>query len=236
MAGENWDKFIAGLHKIGSQFQGSGNMDNFKQGLSTLTSSTGPDWMNFGSDSSAGAGIQKQLQDWIKQNQGAYDAAQKSEGAVEHSGPQGVTMTNSPNIAAAVGKTAAGKAASGAGAGSKAFISPLAIQLFFSKAIAPLLQQISGEQSQAIDQFKAAGGKVDPRQLASMQNVNHALAGAAVAAPAVDALMGQVNQVLNAQNKAYYEAMRANALGTAGSGADLLSQLGSLGLTNPSGG
>lgn len=99
-------------------------------------------------------------------------------------------------------------------------VSPLEVQAYFQKAIAPMLEQIQQHQENAIQQFVsgAGAGNVDQRQLASMQNVNNALAGAAVASPGLDMLMNQVNQALNSQQKAYYEALRAQALGAAGTG------------------
>lgn len=115
-----------------------------------------------------------------------------------------------------------------ANAGPQPWISPLAVQAYFAKAIAPMLAQIQGHQDQAIKDFvgAAGAGNVDQRQLASMQNVNNALAGAAVAGPGLDMLMNQVNAALNAQQKAYFAA-QSNQQATAG-GGDLTAFLQSL--------
>lgn len=106
------------------------------------------------------------------------------------------------------------------------FVSPLAMQAYFAKTIGPMLEQIGKRQDQAITDFvsKAGAGNVDQTQLASMKNVNNALAGAAVAAPGLDMLMNQVNAALNAQQKAYFAAQSGATAG----GGDLMTQLASL--------
>lgn len=208
---ENVDRLKRGLGKIKDVFTES--PDSPTSPLHDLLSSTGPDWLGYGGH---GGELQKQLADWIAANKDKYDKAIASEPKPQSDQQSAATP--------AAGSTSTPAAQPGQ---STQFVNPLAMQMFFASTIAPMLQQIQGSQQQAIDQFKqGARGQVDPRQLASMQNVLNANAAATVAAPAVDQLMSQVNNVLNAQNKAYYEAMRANAVG----GTDTTALLQALGI------
>lgn len=126
-------------------------------------------------------------------------------------------------------KTAAGQAT------GQASNDPMALQLYFAQTIAPLLQQIQGQQSNQINNYQAATqalmnhvqlppGMKDIMQanmqqgVADLQGMNSANAAASLQAPFYDQLMNQVSQARDTQMKAYIKQLENAATGSTGTG------------------
>jgi hypothetical protein len=116
--------------------------------------------------------------------------------------------------------------------------SPLATQLAFSQTIAPLLQQIAGQQTQQADQYGSIMGQLAnnpnipsqyrammqtqiPQMEQAMKNTANEDQIAASVAPGIDALMSQIQQAQSLQKLAQYEQEHAIAYGV-GSAANPL--------------
>jgi hypothetical protein len=131
-------------------------------------------------------------------------------------------------------------------------VDPLSVQLFFANTIAPYLDKVSGSMKGEADQYAqmmhgllSGGAKLPdqyrgvmeaaiPQQQTSMKMMADAMAGSALAGPALDQLMNAINQARNTQYKAYLEALKSQTFGTGGGGGDLASIMATLGV-NPSG-
>lgn len=120
---------------------------------------------------------------------------------------------------------------------------PLAVQLFFTQAIAPILKglgerlgtqnldfakmaQANLEHFQMPEAYKAIFGQSIPRQAAAQNDVLAALSGAAAAGPALDQLMNAIGQARSASYSNAQAIAQQNALGGAGGGLDMLAALG----------
>lgn len=127
--------------------------------------------------------------------------------------------------------------AAGDSAASTALFDPLAIQLFFTQAIAPMLQQLQsrlGQQNADFtnmaqanlehwnlpESYRALYGQSIPRAAAAQNDVIAALSGAAAAGPALDQLMSLVGQARSAQ----YQAQQAGTTDALTGALDLLQQ------------
>lgn len=113
-------------------------------------------------------------------------------------------------------------------ASAEASVNPLSTQLYFAQNIAPLLAQIMGKADQQSKDFLGMAQKGSanmhlpssyrgifesmlPRQQAAHADVMASLAGAAVAAPALDSLQRQIAEATSQATKNYYAQQAAQA-------------------------
>lgn len=115
-------------------------------------------------------------------------------------------------------------------------LDPLAVQLFYTQAIAPMLQHLASglqdqnkqftdmaaknmEHFQMPEAYKAIFGQALPRMASDQNDVITALTGAAASGPALDELMSNVTAARAASLKDYYETLNQGAATSAFSSA-----------------
>lgn len=165
------------------------------------------------------------------------------------------TIPQASKEGAAAGKAVADLAAgttggASTGTGVTPLIDPLAVQLFFTQAIAPMLQGLQGKLGAQNKQFtdmaqanlehwnlpesyRAIFGQSIPRQAAAQNDVIAALSGAAAAGPALDQLMSLVGQARSASYQDMQAQQAGMALGGLSGGTNLQATLDALAGVKP---
>lgn len=132
--------------------------------------------------------------------------------------------------APAAGTTDSATAAANARAAAQQW-NPLAVNMFYATAIAPMLQQLAGKfqttdqnllnmaqntpgQQYIPKQYQALSNQILGQMGLDANNVSQALLGAAVTAPVIDSLQQQMSTLSQRALQSYTEALRQGQTGT----------------------
>lgn len=222
-----WHNFVNGLDVLKNAIQGG--YSDFNQGAKDVFGAFHK-WPDLGfSASGTDPQTNKPIQSWDE----AIKAAEylKANPDMAKQGPQttAASSTQTPEQKA-VAQNAIDQILN-----PQPMVSPLATQLFFSHAIAPMLQGLAqnlGQENAGLadaarqaqshfqmpESYKAIFGQAVPRMQAGQNDIITSLLGAAASGPALDQLMQNITAARTAQTKAYYELLNQQALGALGGG------------------